>query len=103
MIFILDTQNSFLYTFSIKNYATSLARVSPSLFHGGIMLLRFVLMMVSIGLLGFGAGFASGQDYPTKPIHIVTLSAGGGTDFMTRLVVQGIGNSLGQPLVVDNK
>lgn len=68
-----------------------------------MLLSRFVVWTFSVGLIVSGAGVASGQDYPSKPIHIVTLSAGGGTDFMARLVVQGIGNSLGQPLVVDNK
>lgn len=44
-----------------------------------------------------------GQDYPTKPIRIVTGGAGGGTDFTARLIAQGISGPLGQPVVVENR
>jgi tripartite-type tricarboxylate transporter receptor subunit TctC len=43
------------------------------------------------------------QTYPTKPIRVITSETGGGSDFVTRLLIQGIGSSLGQPLVVDNR
>ena len=48
-------------------------------------------------------GAACGQDYPTKPIRIVTTAAGGGGDFTTRQIAQGISGPLGQPVVVDNR
>jgi tripartite-type tricarboxylate transporter receptor subunit TctC len=55
---------------------------------------------------GFGmmfiAGAALAQDYPIKPLRIVTASAGGGTDFMARMVAQGL-SGLGQAVVVDNR
>src|SRR5258706_13545453 len=43
-----------------------------------------------------------GQDYPTKPIRIVTLGFGGGNDFVSRLIAQGIAGPLGQQVIVDN-
>jgi tripartite-type tricarboxylate transporter receptor subunit TctC len=46
---------------------------------------------------------APGQDFPNKPIRIVTSSAGGGNDFATRIIAQGISPSLGQQVVVDNR
>ena len=46
---------------------------------------------------------AQAQTYPTKPIRFVTGAAGGGNDFVTRAVAQGVAAALGQPTVVDNK
>src|SRR5262245_60924518 len=59
--------------------------------------------MLSVGLLVLGASAVSGQDYPIKPIRIVTTGAGGGNDFAARLVAQGISGPLGQPIVIDNR
>jgi tripartite-type tricarboxylate transporter receptor subunit TctC len=63
------------------------------------LLFKALLAAVAIG----AAAAASAQTYPNKPIRIITSEIGGGSDFVTRLVVQGIGNSLGQPLVIDNR
>jgi tripartite-type tricarboxylate transporter receptor subunit TctC len=49
------------------------------------------------------AGPVCAQNYPTKPIRIVTAAAGGGVDFATRLIATGITGPLGQPVVVDNR
>jgi tripartite-type tricarboxylate transporter receptor subunit TctC len=64
---------------------------------------RFVVSMAAAGLIVLGAGAASGQTYPTKPIRIVTAPAGAGNDFMARVIAQGLSGSLGQQLVVDNR
>ncbi len=55
------------------------------------------------GLLVPGAHAASSQDYPNKVIRIVTTTAGGGTDFMSRIIAQGITGPLGQPVVIENR
>jgi len=55
------------------------------------------------GSLLLGAASAFAQTYPVKPIRIVTSSAGGGTDFVSRLLAAGISGSLGQQIVVDNR
>ncbi len=46
---------------------------------------------------------ASAQPYPAKPIRLVTAEAGGGNDFAARAIARGLGDSMGQPLVVDNR
>src|SRR5687768_9922148 len=46
---------------------------------------------------------ASAQDYPVKPIRVITGPVGGGGDFQTRTIAQGIAGPLGQPLIVDNR
>src|SRR5262245_35847052 len=44
-----------------------------------------------------------GQDYPSKPVRIVTGGAGGGSDFTARQIAQGITGPLGQAVVVENR
>ena len=63
-----------------------------------------VLQRAAIAAIAIGiAAPCFAQAFPTKPIRIITSETGGGSDFVTRLLVQGIGGSLGQPLVVDNR
>jgi len=57
----------------------------------------------SIGLMVMGADMANGQNYPNKPIRIVTASPGSGSDGVARLIAQGISGPLGQPVVVENR
>jgi tripartite-type tricarboxylate transporter receptor subunit TctC len=55
-------------------------------------------------LLGlFSAGIAWAQAYPAKPVRIVTVAPGSANDIVARLIAQEIRNSLGQPVVVDNR
>ena len=64
---------------------------------------RFVAWMVPVGMMVLGAGAASGQIYPTKPIRVVTAPAGAGNDFVARVIALGLSGSLGQQLIVDNR
>jgi len=51
-----------------------------------------------------GAALAADADrFPVKPIRIVTSEAGGGLDFVARLVSQGLSTTLGQQVIVDNR
>ena len=64
---------------------------------------HFILRALSTGLIVLGADVISAQDYPNKPIRLVTSAAGGGSDFTARRVAQGISGSLGQQVIVDNR
>ena len=71
-----------------------------------MLTLRFVhvvVWMFSFGIFFPGAGVVCGQDYPNKPIRMVTAGIGGGTDFAARIVAQGLTASLGQQVIVDNR
>src|ERR1700754_3017094 len=46
---------------------------------------------------------AAAQNYPTRPVRIVTAAAAGGIDFAARIVAQGLTGSLGQQVIVDNR
>lgn len=47
---------------------------------------------------------SSAQDYPNKPVHIVVpFSAGGSTDQLARAIQNAMSESLGQPVIIDNK
>ena len=50
-----------------------------------------------------GAGVVSGQDYPNRPIRILTQPPGGGTDFASRLIAPGLAAGLNQQVIVDNR
>lgn len=67
------------------------------------MLLRFLVSMFSVGLMSLGAGVASGQHYPTKPIRMVTSAPGGGADYVARVIAGELTAALGQQVVVDNR
>src|SRR3981081_4214455 len=64
-----------------------------------------------LGLIAFTAiavGSASAQEdpskYPTRPIHIIVgFTAGGGNDIIARIFGQKLSESLGQPVIIDNK
>jgi len=49
-----------------------------------------------------GAALAQGS-YPVKPVRIVTAAVGGASDFTARMLAQGLGASLGQQFIVDNR
>jgi len=43
------------------------------------------------------------QDYPTKPLRIVTAAAGGSNDFAARILGQELSSVLNQGVIVDNR
>jgi tripartite-type tricarboxylate transporter receptor subunit TctC len=61
------------------------------------------LLAAGVSLFGLHALAQDGR-FPTKPIHIIVgNAAGGGTDYLARLVGQKMSERLGQPVVIENK
>jgi tripartite-type tricarboxylate transporter receptor subunit TctC len=59
---------------------------------------------LAVVAFSFAAAAAFGQDWPSKPIHfIVPYPAGGPVDAVARLLGQKVGESLHQPVIVENK
>lgn len=60
--------------------------------------------MFAMCMMLFGAGTVCGQQYPVKPIRfIVGSAAGGGTDFVARLMAHRLTEVLGQQIIVENR
>jgi tripartite-type tricarboxylate transporter receptor subunit TctC len=64
---------------------------------------RLASGLVSAGMLAMSVAAATAQEYPVKPVRIVTSVAGGGSDFIARQLAQALSTSLGQPVTVDNR
>lgn len=63
---------------------------------------RFTAGVLPITLLLANCS-AEAQNYPNKPVRIVTSEVGGGTDLGARLVARGLSGTLGQPVIVENR
>ena len=64
---------------------------------------RFIVWLFAISFAFSCAGVATGQNYPIKPIRILTGSPGGAGDTAVRMIAQGLTPSLGQPVIVENR
>ena len=64
--------------------------------------LRFFLI-APFTLMTLCASTASSQGYPQKVVRIVTSVAGGGNDYLARVVAQQLTRSLGQQVLVENR
>lgn len=66
---------------------------------------RRYLVAASIALftIGTNTGQVYGETYPNKPLRVVTALAGGGSDFILRLLTPGLSGNLGEQVVVDNR
>lgn len=55
-------------------------------------------------LFALAAGHAAAQSYPEKPVRLlVGFAAGGAADLAARAIADGLGTSLGKPVIVENR
>ena len=65
---------------------------------------RRALGFATVLALGAGGSPARAADFPTKPIKIVVPYApGGGADSVARIVAKRVSETIGQPIVIENK
>ena len=65
---------------------------------------RLFNTLAVFGLACLSGGAMAQARFPSQPVKlIVPYPAGGGTDFFARTVAQGMGDALGQPVVVENR
>ena len=61
-------------------------------------------MIVATLLAAASAGFAQAQQFPTRPVRLISpYPAGGGNDVLARLIADKMGEGLGQRVIVDNR
>src|SRR5436190_18089708 len=60
---------------------------------------RFLFLLGCLAL-----SFSAAAQYPSKPIRaIVAFGVGGATDVIARIVAASMSQTLGQPIVIDNR
>jgi tripartite-type tricarboxylate transporter receptor subunit TctC len=65
--------------------------------------MKIILSVISAAL-ALGAGYASAQNYPDRPVRVIIgFPPGSGTDVMGRVVIQKVSDFWGQNLVADNR
>lgn len=63
----------------------------------------FVVRIFCACIMVAASSMVCSRDYPTRPIRMLATEAGGGTDFVARLVAQGLTDSLHHQVIVDNR
>jgi tripartite-type tricarboxylate transporter receptor subunit TctC len=64
----------------------------------------FRLLGAFVGLVLFACGTAWSQPYPSKPVRVVVVfPAGGGTDIVSRIIFQKVGEQMNQQFLIDNR
>jgi tripartite-type tricarboxylate transporter receptor subunit TctC len=64
---------------------------------------RGIATVVVGSALALGAGHARADDYPARPVHVITQAAGSSVDLVARLISQQLAEVWGQQIVVDNR
>ena len=58
---------------------------------------------LSLLLIGLACSAATAQTFPARQLRFITAEAGGGADFVARIVAQYLGQNLGQQVIVENQ
>ena len=68
-----------------------------------MLLQRFAVCLFPVAVAVLGAQVVFAQDYPYKPIRLITSSPGGSADYVARLIAAALSGPLGQHVIVDNR
>ena len=65
---------------------------------------QFVHLAAGAAALPVVSRIALAQGYPTRPVRIIVpFAAGGGADFLARIVGQWLAERLGRPFLIENR
>ena len=67
------------------------------------MLTRSAAVLFPLAVLVLSVGAVSAQNYPTKPVRILTAEPGGGNDFLARIVAPPLEKALDQQVIIENR
>ena len=85
------------------------ALLAPPLFRREIALKMIVVpaalysAIAAVAIPVLAVGDAGAENWPTKPLRMLTAELGGGSDLSARLIAQGLSGNLGQQVIVDNR
>ena len=65
--------------------------------------MRSVVSIFSAVMMALGTGVAAGQNFPNKPVRILTQDVGGATDLLARMFAPDLAAGLGQQVIIDNR
>ena len=66
--------------------------------------MRFKPALAALAMAAAFAAQAQAQQFPSKPVRLITLTTAGGTlDILARLIADEIGKQFGQSVIVDNR
>ncbi len=68
-----------------------------------MLTIRYVVSIFSIAMMVLGADVVAGQDYPTKPVRILTGGPGGSNDILARLLAKELTDVWNKPVIVENR
>ncbi len=68
-----------------------------------MMIIPFFIEIFFVSVLTLAADWTGAQDYPGKPIRIISSEPGGGSDISARMIAQGATPALGQQVIVENR
>ncbi len=64
---------------------------------------RHTVVYTLVSVAALVVAHARGDDYPNRPVRIVTSEPGGNGDYNARLLAQGLTAALGQQVIVENR
>lgn len=64
---------------------------------------HLAVSIVAAGLMVAGAGDVLSQNYPYRPVRILSAEVGGGADYAARVVAQRLAVPLGRQVIVENR
>ena len=66
--------------------------------------MKTFIKLAAAGVAAFTLFGAQAQDFPTKPVRIITpFPVGSGPEAVLRLVAERLGQARGKPVIIENK